>query len=421
MTRAAAGAYYGDTWKEIKTDLAAIGKRQSDNWQGKPLQKTTLRKGKEYLDAVEADAEAAAAEYAKSKGAGAWTSWGVGKVGKVLVGTFTGVGKGIMLISDPNSTTADYVEGSMELLLASIGGSKTLLKARQVPGFTVAAGEEALQAGKLGWAALMRNRLGNQIARLRELIPNMNPEELISNNREIIAKLVSMRAWEDAMAVLKNEIGDAMKAGMKAGWENAKSTAAQSWEDMWKEYGPRTLRNQLGTMWQTLTGEGVKDAWDNYWGAIADDWIKGQAIAAMAGPKPEEIGGTYVGTATFTRIDLPKNPPPKTASKGEGCDIDLNDKELIKGLLDKPLPITIVLTPSSGDAGHITFGGPSSKKRSAAVYRYYPDGTIRATFKQGGEQFNLDARIKDKALDGTLSGSAKGAFAEATVTGTRRP
>lgn len=423
MTRSAAGAYYGDTWQDIKLDLAKIGQRQSDNWNGKPLRQTTLRKGKEYLDAVEADAEKAAAEYAKSKGAGEWTSWGVGKVGKVLVGTFTGVGKGIALLSDPNSTKADYVEGSLELLLASIGGSKTLLKARQVPGLVVAGGEEALQAAKMGWAALMRKRLTDQIGRLRELIPNLSPEELLSTRKEIITKLMASRAWGDVVDALKTEMGAAMKAGMKAGWQNAKSTAAQSWEEMWKELGPRTIKNQLGSMWKTLAGDGALDALDNYWGAIADDWLKGKVGDIMREEKPADIGGTYTGTLTFTRIDPPKNLSPATR-KGEGCDVDFSNSDLLKNILNHPLPVTVVISPTSADGGIIRLGNPSAKKSPATKYVYYEEGVIRATFTEGGGEYNLSATIAASegatTIEGTLSGSANGAYAEATLSGKRK-
>lgn len=417
-----AGDRRGNSIADLRADFKEWEMEFARNVTTKAPKQTTLRTAKEYLDSVEKGAE----KLGKSVGSvgGDAAGWVMGKTAKVVAGTFVSFGKGAAALADPGSSTSELVEGGLDVGLSMIGGSKVLIKGSQVPGLLAGAGEEARAATKLGVAYLQRRATQEELSLLRRLLPTRSIDDilgLLNNKREIISRLGGLEALEASIAAMKARMKAIVAEGAEAWAKSAKETIKSSWDD--------TFKKQLGGMLdalQSALGGSKTEIFDNVFGGVADDVLKDKLSGLLEETSIEDIAGQYKGTLTFTKFDIPDKLEPAPKSSGDdGCgniDLSVSGKELAKALLDKPLPVVIVISVRSGTGGMLKIVSPGQKGAQALPFTYEA-GELRLTATQQGATTNLTAQIAEKdgklVLSGTMSASSRGATAEATLEGSK--
>lgn len=406
-TRLGLGVYYGDSAEQIKADLKKMGGELRDNWNGKLPKKTTLRQAKELMDEMEDTFDKAARTGAEGVFGEGWKSWMVGKAAKMVMGAFNGLAKGIYLVGDPSSSAGDYVEGSIEILFASLGGTKSLVKASQLKGL---AGEGA-QLAKQGWSVLGKSRIQAQIARLTELIGKEGAENMgtyLSNLRELAAARQSL----EALDLGRQALSDRIKALIGQGFRQVGSASAESLEDLVKLNSAKGLEG-VAAMLASATGATRKEIFDNLMASVADDLLETAASDLLRDRIPAaEVSGTYSGTTRIEDVQVNKEEAKKIAreSKDEGCmNININDAfiENLEKMKGSESPGKMHVRALSDSSGTLTISGQGSSSPTAIKYSISDSGELEASATQKGFDVDLTGKfVKEQGTPTKFLGRA---------------
>ncbi len=344
ISRIPVGIYYGNTLGECWEDMQANSKQIITNWKNNKSGSSTLRTAKDYFDSVDEGGEYVVSTGVEKTIGKGWVSWGTGKVGKAVVGIFTGLGKGISLIGNRDANASDYVIGTIEVAGAAIGGSKLVIRGTQLPGMVKGLAQSSWLSAQGAW-----NTLG-------KMLTQMERNDMTALIRAAAARgmsspgLTARVAIADAMiaaansanAALKAEFRNIINAGVSAGWTNFNSTLRSSLTEFVRKQYTTNLRSIL-----SIIGDTPKEFVDNVVAEWADDALKAIVDEVMAEPpQPSELKGLWSGKTLITAVTVPE---PSEKAKKEGCNFDE-----IKKLKGKNCATSIHLSGAPGGSGQAT-------------------------------------------------------------------
>ncbi len=376
ITRIPVGVYYGNTLGECWEDMEANSKQIITNWKNNQSGSSTLRTAKSYFDSVDDGGEYVVSTGVEKTIGKGWISWGTGKVGKAVVGIFTGLGKGIALVGNRDANTSDYVIGTIEIGGAMLGGSKMIIRGTQLPGMVKGLAQSSWIGAQGAW-----NTLGKMLTQL-------DKNEMTALLREAAARGMSspgltariaiadamMAAATSANTALKAEFRNIIQAGVSAGWTNFNATLRSSLNEFVRKQFTANMKGVLSIIGDT-PGEFV----DNVVAQWADDALKSMVDEVMAEPpQPTELKGVWTGKTLITAVTVPE---PSEKAKKQGCNFDE-----IKKLKGQNCATSVNMS-----------GGPSGSGRAS----------VNIAFKAGkGQAFTGNYNYSNG--DVSISNSAKG-------------
>ncbi|HEY3415298.1 MAG TPA: hypothetical protein VGM23_00310, partial [Armatimonadota bacterium] len=338
LSRIGTGLYYGNTMKEIWTDMKTNVKQIEKNWRENKSGAETMRTANQYINAIDDGATWVASSGAEKVFGEGWTSWGVGKVAGATAGIFTGLGKGITLVGNRDAQASDYVIGAVEIGSAFIGGSKLILRGNQLPEFLTGLGKGSWLSSKGAWNAVA-NMAGkmekSEIDAALKTTLKLGTQTTGLETRQAINQAM-LAAIEKSNQALKAEMATIIEKGVKAGWANFNATLHDSLNDFVRKEFTNNIQGVAKAI-ATALGKDATDYADNVIAQWAEDVLKDLVDKAMAeAPLAAELKGVWTGTTTFTSITVPES---NAKAGGEGCDFSA----IIKALKDKPLATTMRL------------------------------------------------------------------------------
>lgn len=409
ISQVGCGLWYGNKPAEIWKDMKDNTKVIFDNYNNSVSGSSTLQTAGEYLEGVEKGAgqtAEGAVEGALGKG---WTSWATGGIIKTTVGMFTGLGKGIYKVGNRNADTVTIVEGTLDIGLSFIGGSKVIIKGSQVPGLLKGLsqggkllGKDGLTFIKTAVANMDKQALKKEMAELltKNKLTQAEVETLIKASIEYEAKEAVTASLKAIRADLVKQMTELLKKGGTEGLKASSEGIKQSLDDLLKASFEKNMGGFKQAMLKVM-GETGTDYMDNLIGSWVDDYLKGVIKDVIEGaPSPEEVSGTWNGSYTITDILLSSDD-----AKAEGCDFAELNK--LKG---KSSPLSLQLTVGANGAGTSKFSSGSGDPQTMSAN--YTGGHVVVNKNQDGMQLHLegDAKRTDAgyAIDGPMTASVKG-------------
>lgn len=398
ITRIPVGMYYGNTLKECWTDMEANSQQIITNWKNNQSGSSTMRTAKSYFDSVDDGGEYVVSTGVEKTIGKGWISWGTGKVGKAVVGIFTGLGKGIALVGNRDANTSDYVIGTIEIGGAMLGGSKLVIRGTQLPGMVKGLAQSSWIGAKGAW-----NTLGKMLTQL-------DKNEMTALIREAAARgmsspgLTARVAIADAMiaaansanAALKAEFRNIIQTGVSAGWANFNATLRSSLNEFVRKQFTANMRGVLSIIGDT-PGEFV----DNVVAQWADDALKSMVDEVMAEPpQPAELKGLWTGKTLITAVTVPE---PSEKAKKEGCNFDEIKK--LKGQ-NCATSVNMSGSPSGSGQATVNIAFKAGKGQPFSGRYTYSNGDVSITNAAKGVTITL----KGKAIRQTQGYSMNGAM-----------
>lgn len=407
------GIYYGNKPKEIIENAMNGPKMVFENYKNGVSGSDTIKTAGEYIEGV----EKGAGEYvgwAASKpielviGKGKvseTTKWALGGLTQITTGMFTGMAKGIYKVADKRSSTADVVGGFVDIALGSIGGSKLIVKASQIPGL-IKGSLQAVKAGSkaaLSMAGSAANKaeakaLAQRIAQLLTK-KKLNPaeyKELISNQLKVeINKAVGQLIVGSRQAMIK-KIRDLIAKGATGGMTNFKEGVKSSLEDLLTKSFDKSLKGFLdaGT---TVMGTTLKDYIDNLVAAgLADGVLTGLINDALAvPPDPEQMAGMWNGSLTILKVTIPESEK-KTAD-------DAKCEQMFKQLEGKKIPMKLDIDMGASGSGSVTLTGSNGGGSGTITYS---GGAVSMVITADGTTYTMKGTAKFTKSGGMSMGGS---------------
>jgi hypothetical protein len=406
VTAVGAGWYYGNSTSEIIGHIKGAGQEVADNYNKGISGAKTIKVAGEYIEGVESGAGDAAGKAvagvltwgANKAGVSAdtqktissWSNWAANGITKTTVGMFTGVAKGIYKVGSTGSSTADVVSGIIDIGLGAIGGSKIIIKASQVPGLTKGAYEGMKGLGQamlnLGRSAATASERKGLEASLRAALTSKGltkeaVDKLISDSIKLeIAEQTAKALAATRAQVLKN-LRDLIASGGSKWWGDLKGTIASSWSDLVSKSFAKSGQGMLdaGT---TVMGGTLTDYIENLVAAGITDAVLTDLVnqALAVAPDPEQIDGTYKGSMTVVKVDIPEGQE-KAAKEG-------NCAMIFKQLEGKKLPLTLKI---SATGGTVQMTGKSGGGSGSCEYS---NGTITMKVSSEGSTITMTGKAK---------------------------
>ncbi|MHB8841150.1 MAG: hypothetical protein ACYC56_05085, partial [Candidatus Aquicultor sp.] len=417
----ACGIWAGNTAKEISEDMHNNSMELLNNFNKGVSGSSTFKTAGEYLENVEKAASDTAGSAVESRVGKGWTSWAAGGAARITVGMFTGLGKGIYKVARTDASYGEIAEGSLDIGLSFIGGSKAVIKLSQLPGVLKGLAKEGKLVGQGGINFL--KDLGEKLAKvstevdIRPLLTKLNLGQqltkeqalaLIGKTAELGIKEAVLKDLEIERGVLIKEITNILKEGGTEGLDALITGIKQSLNELIKKSFEHNMQDYLRVI-STVLGETGGDYLDNIVGSIADDYVKGLIKEAIdAGPQPEEISGVWKGTWVITEV-LESESNSGKGKSSDGCDI-----MSMKDLKGKPMQLTLNLTVNSDGSGTMiassALGNEKPSKGSPGTLSY-ADGTVTTDITEQGMQMHMEGKVQRTesgyVINGTLTAYSK--------------
>jgi len=398
------GIYYGNSLSDIK-------QRQNQNysdWLDKTKNGTagseTLKLGVDVLDTSESvvgDIVSAPIKYTWGEG---YVSWAVGGVAKLGAGVFTGLGKGIFKLANPQSTAEDMFWGAFDVGTSLIGGSSSVVKASQVTE---------------GGAKVSKNLIDQGATYLSKILGESKAAKLADRMEEINALLKQGGLEQDVKAALKKELKQSknefnrLKNVAEALDENAQNLEKQisdgvsNFKDNTKELVKKNLNDQADNIQKafndeidsTITGylkkfldpiKSPADIFDNLVHGELDKWLAGKAKDFIANTVIPWLASGYDGVYSGTwKTKGSSFPVALTVSKGAIT----GSGTISMGAGGVSVKSVIDISGTVDTFGNIS----GSIKQSAQI-----NGVVQGSGGGGG---SFTGTIKDKQMTFNYSGS----------------
>jgi hypothetical protein len=239
-----------------------------------------------------------------------WTGWGAGHVAKITVGMFTGFGKGIYKVANVQSDKLTILEGSLDIGLSFIGGSKVIFKGSQV-----ASGmqDTVKLLGEKGMNFVMKIVNNADIQGLKSISAGilenakLTPDQvktLLSNAAEIEANQEMQAELVNVGKEVNKKFLDLMKEGASTVFENTLE-GRTAYKEFVKDTFEKTLSGYKDALLATL-GKSYTEYIDNLVASKADDFIKGITLDYVGKGLIPGFGGPFDGhyTGRITGKDL---------------------------------------------------------------------------------------------------------------------
>ncbi len=305
------GLYAGEDLKSISHRVYGNIARIKENFDHGASGSKVLKTAGAYLEGTEDAADKFFADSVAQQIGKGNTSWLVGKVAKLTTGMFTGFGKGVYKVANNQSTTADIVEGSIDIGFSFIGGTKVVLKGSQA----ISGSKEGIKA--LGKKGINYIKTAWNNAKLKDLKGIYNEavkqggEEAAEVIAKITSKISSREALKETLEETAKTINDEMIEGIKTAGktviENLRG-AKDSYDEFVKVmYDEDTLTGLLGGLKGAIddvAGTTLTDYFDNLVGSVLDDALKGE-IKTVVESQFGKFGGTYAGAINIEGISIP--------------------------------------------------------------------------------------------------------------------
>lgn len=409
ISQVGCGLWYGNKPSEIWQDMKNNTKEIFDNYNKSMSGSSTLQTAHDYLEGIEKGAGKAAESAVESTLGKGWTSWATGGIIKTTTGMFTGLGKGIYKVGNRNSSTATIVEGTLDIGLSFIGGSKVIIKGSQVPGLLKGLSEGGKLLGKDGLTFIKtviantdKQALKREMAELltKNKLTQAEVETLIKASVEYEAKEAVTASLKSMRADLVKQMTEILKKGGADALKASSEGIKQSLDDLLKASFAKNMGGFKQAMLKVM-GETGTDYMDNLIGSWVDDYLKGLIKDVVeAAPSPEEVSGTWKGSYTITDILISS-----ADAKAQGCDYSGLNK--LKG---RTFPLDLQLTVGASGAGSSVFSSGKDKPQSMSAN--YTGGHVVVNKNQNGMQLRLegDASRTDAgyAIDGPVTAAVKG-------------
>jgi len=240
---------------------------------------------------------------------GGWPGWVVGGLVKNTVGLFTGLGKGICKVANPESSKGDYATGALDIIAAFTGGSKTIIKGTEIPAVSKGAAEGGAILTKMG--ANFLEKMGLKFPQLGPAGMSQLQKTADKYEKGVMESLINgLTKQNDA---LKNEFKELMKKGGTELGKNFKKTVGEAWDDMWSNF-TRDLPGIKQAIGKVL-GPSPKDYLDNVFGNMLDDFIKDKAKSHFDGNPPKGVAPVVPAKSTTTTASTKSDSSPSGSAK----------------------------------------------------------------------------------------------------------
>jgi hypothetical protein len=217
-----------------------------------------------------------------------------GLVAKATVSVFTGLSKGVYALADPTSTKGELAEGALEVVMACMGGSKTVLSPTKLPGASRSAVEGA---------GLLRQRLGLTLRRMGNALEASDLKGKFQMLRKAGFDLYADSILRsEAELALKNRIGAALTRMTKS----IDGQLARMAKEGLGKMGTEALESLHGVARQEFA-RGLREAFkgglgkaglaylDTVVGQLVDDKIKQVVRDKLDGARIDYLAGLYLG------------------------------------------------------------------------------------------------------------------------------
>lgn len=392
-SQAGINLYEGHTNDDLYQDLQAHLRDLDQRWsQQEPPKDNTWRDARRLTNQFEQGAENLVGKStAWAVGGEGWTSWGAGKIGRAVVGIFTGLGKGVAALADPSSSNGELAEGGLEILFASTGGGKIIFRTSHLK--PVASGVAATAKEGVEAAALAAEK-----ARMQALMAQVESSIAENGIARLEQNLIHHRALQEgleAVAAARRELGERLAQRMADAAsglaQSAKSTAQQTTEDLFRTQFERSLGGVGNALLTGLGNTGVEGA-ESVVSEIIEDMVKDEVRQVLGDSvSPDELEGRMTATITVLDINLDANTVPD-GQDDEGClpEMGLSEAEL-KELIGRKIPGTIRFFPKDDRSGTLEIRTQTGGKES-----------IKGEYTLGGT--SLSAEVTFSGMTGQLYG-----------------
>ena len=315
-------------WNSVKDTYDVVAgnfKKMGDNMLNGTSGSETLKTAGEYLDGVENGAKyivdtgikTAAQKGLENLPAGIgenqtvknivtttadWTGWGAGHVAKMTVGMFTGFGKGVYKVSNLQSDKLTILEGSLDIGLSLIGGSKVIMKGSQ----GLSGSKDLLKTlGQKGMNFVEKIVANADIKNLKSISASIlesakltpgQVKTLIANAAEIEGKEAMQAEIQNIGKELNQKFLDLMKKGAETVFENTLE-GKTAYKEFVKDAFENSLKGFKESLISTL-GKSYTDYIDNLVASKADDLIKGITLDYVGKGLIPGFGGPFDGHYT---------------------------------------------------------------------------------------------------------------------------
>lgn len=391
----ASGIYTKQSTKQILSNIKENFIIVRDNFQAGRSGSDILRTAGDYFEsfdkAVGATAEAGV-EKVMGKG---WSSWLAGHAGKLTADMFTSLGKGITKVANTESTTGEILEGSLDIGLSFIGGTKAIAKGSQMMKGTK---ESLVTLGKGGVNFLERLMVKGDISSLKgvskEILAKtkLTPTEiktLVSNSLELEVKEALEAEMKQMAKNLDQQFLDLIKKAGKTIGNNATVEAKIAYKEFVEttfENSLKGYREALGKVLGTSATEYIDNLVEAKTGDLLKEMVKnladkGVILGFPTAPKLADLAGSWKD-ASMTVEEVYISDEFRRSSEAEGC--DFSELEAQKG---KKQPLGISLEPQGEEGGSMLLRiGDDDTRRIPFTYK---DGVISAVLNERGATMSI--------------------------------
>jgi hypothetical protein len=391
------GVANGNSVGEITTEIAGNYKKIGDNFKAGKSGTEILKTATGYFDSAEEAGGKAASSVVESTIGKGWTSWMAGQAGKLTVNLFTSLGKGITKVSNQDSTPGEVVEGTLDIGLSFIGGSKVIASSSQI----AKGSKEAVKLfGEKGINFLGSTLFKGDLKALKgmtaDILKNtkLTPEQvsqLITNAIDIEIKEGIEKELATISKNLNQKFLDLLKEGGATILENSTTGAKEAYKEFVQKAFENSLKGYKDALLAVL-GKDFTSYIDNLVANKADDLLKetiknyidNGIIPGMA-PELKDLAGKW-GDGSMLVTDVIATDEFKAQAKKEGC--DLSQVEQQKG---KKQPLSITMNPTSESGGNLVmkFGDSESK----SIPFTYKDGAIEASYSEKDATMSINMNV----------------------------
>ncbi len=405
-TKSAADVIYGvangNSVKDIVTEIGGNYKKIGDNFKAGKSGSEILTTATGYFDAVEKGTGKAAESAVEGVMGKGWSSWLAGHAGEMTANLFTSLGKGITKVANKQSTAGEIVEGTLDIGLSFIGGSKVLVSGSQFAKGSKEAlklfGEKGInfigsslfkgdiKAIKGLTAEILKNTklTQDQVTKLITNAINIEIKEAITREIAATSKAINKKFLDlikkSGSTILKNST-----AGAKEAYKEFVETAFENTLKGYKE----SLVAVLGKDFTSYIDNLVANKADDLLKEITKDYIdKGIIPGINTAPDLKDLAGKW-GEGSMVISDVETTEAFRAQAAKEGCDISEIEKQ--KG---KKQALSITMEPTGEDGGNLLlkFGDGESK----SVPFTYNEGNIVASFSEKDAAVSINMNVTEE-------------------------
>ncbi len=405
-TKSAADVIYGvangNSVKEIVTEIGGNYKKIGDNFKAGKSGSETLKTATGYFDAVEKGTGKAAESAVESVMGKGWSSWLAGHAGEMTANLFTSLGKGITKVANTQSTTGEIVEGTLDIGLSFIGGSKVLVSGSQ---FAKGSKEALKLFGEKGVNFIGSSLFKGDVKAIKgltnEILKNtkLTPEQvtkLVTNAIDIEIKEAITREIAATSKAINQKFLDLLKKSGQTVMKNSTAGAKEAYKEFVETAFENTLKGYkdsliavLGKDFTTYIDNLVANKADDLFKEMTKDFIdKGIIPGINTAPDLKDLAGKW-GDGSMIISDVETTEAFRAQAQKEGCDISEIEKQ--KG---KKQALAISMEPTSETGGNLIlkFGDGDSK----SVPFTYEEGNIVASFSEKDASVSINMNVTEE-------------------------